>query len=193
MHLGRIVRFRKDNLPFPHIFSPHLLQRKGRRLTGRRPRDPYAFSLDRSNTGCRKVPVAVGPNPDIVARVDDAGFHNTADYRADEGNGEGVVDVELERRIAVVPPIVREDVQESPNKVQVLTRDVGYLKDRTDPLADKLSRRADAFLSILDEDGDFSRTRAFQYPGDLCDGLLQNMGRADVDFGDDDHDGDVEC
>lgn len=49
----------------------------------------------------------------------------------------------------------------------------------------------DALLAILDEDRDFAGAGGFQDFGQLCDGLLEDLGRADVDLGDDDHDRDV--
>jgi hypothetical protein len=51
----------------------------------------------------------------------------------------------------------------------------------------------DAILSVLDEDGDLASTGGFQDLGQLCDGLLENLRRADVNLGDDNHDGNVQC
>lgn len=46
--------------------------------------------------------------------------------------------MKLERSVGIVVAVVRDHVQELANKVQTLTGDVRYLKDRTYPLADEL-------------------------------------------------------
>ena len=50
----------------------------------------------------------------------------------------------------------------------------------------------DAFFASLDEDGDLARPLGFEDLRELGDGFLENLGRADVDLGDNDHDGNVE-
>ena len=51
--------------------------------------------------------------------------------------------------------VVREDIQESPHKIQILSSDVGDLEDGTYPLTDELSCSVDGVLAILDEDRNF--------------------------------------
>ena len=50
----------------------------------------------------------------------------------------------------------------------------------------------DAVLAVLDEDGDLARPGRLEDLCQLRDGLLQNVWRADIDLGNDDHDGHVE-
>lgn len=100
--------------------------------------------------------------------------------------------MEFERRSGVVIPMVRQHIQKDPHQIQVLTRDIADLKNRANPLTHKLARRAHTLLSILDEDGYLFGSRGFQDLGELGDGLFEDLGRADVDFGNDDHDRDVE-
>jgi hypothetical protein len=67
------------------------------------------------------------------------------------------------------------------------------LEDWADSLGDELSGGVDAFFCVLDEDWDFASAWRFKDSGDLLDGLLENLWWTDIDFGDDDHDWDVEC
>lgn len=69
--------------------------------------------------------------------------------------------------------------------------DVGDLEDGTYAPRDELRGSVDALLPILDEDGDFVCARRFQNFSHLSDGLLKNIWRADIDFGDDDHYGHI--
>lgn len=41
-------------------------------------------------------------------------FHDSGDDGADEGDGEGVVDMEFERRFGVIVSVMRQDVEEGP-------------------------------------------------------------------------------
>ena len=59
-------------------------------------------------------------------------------------------------------------------------------------MTDELSRCVDALLSCLDESWYFASARALHDFSDLCDGLLQDVGRTYVDLGDNDHDWHVE-
>lgn len=83
--------------------------------------------------------------------------------------------------------MMRQDIQEFSNKVKGLASDVGDLKYGADALRDELCGGIDALLAILDEYWDFPRSRGFEDPGYLLDGLFQDLGRADVNLGDDDH------
>jgi hypothetical protein len=118
-------------------------------------------------------------------------FDNATNHCADEGDREGIVDRELKISAGIISAVMRQDVQKRSYKIQILSRDVGHLKYRTYPLADKLSCRIDTFLTVSNEDGDFASSWRFKDFGDLLDGLLENIGRADIDFGDDDHDWDI--
>ena len=101
--------------------------------------------------------------------------------------------MELERGLGVVVSVMRQNVEESTDKVQTFASDVRNLKDRADTLRDELTSSLDGFLPVLDKDRDLSGTRRFEDAGELGDSLLQDLGRADVNFGDDYHDWDVEC
>jgi len=50
----------------------------------------------------------------------------------------------------------------------------------------------DAFLAVLDKYRNLASAGGFEDFRELSYGLLQDLGRADVDFGDDYHDRDVE-
>jgi len=50
----------------------------------------------------------------------------------------------------------------------------------------------DALLAVLDEDWNLPRSWRLENLGELGDGLLQNLRWANVDFGDDNHDWDVQ-
>lgn len=69
-----------------------------------------------------------------------------------------------------------------------MTSNVGHLENGTYAAGHKLDRSVYAFLSVLDEDGYFVRTRRFENFRQLRYGLLENLGRADIDFSDDNHD-----
>lgn len=56
--------------------------------------------------------------------MDEAVLDDAGDDGADEGDGEGVVDVELEGGGGVVGAVVGEDVEEGADKVEGLAGDV---------------------------------------------------------------------
>lgn len=56
----------------------------------------------------------------------------------------------------------------------------------------KTYSRVDTVFAILDEDWNFSCSRRFEDLGQLRYGLLENLRRADVYFGDDHHDWDIQ-
>ena len=70
--------------------------------------------------------------------MDDAAFHDARDDGADEGDGEGVVDVEFEGSAGVVVAVVREDVEEVADEVEVFAGYVGDLEDGADAAGDEL-------------------------------------------------------
>lgn len=100
--------------------------------------------------------------------------------------------MELEWRISIVPSVVRKNIQESSHEVQVLSCDVGNLKYWAYSVTDELSGRVDALLPILDKGWHLAGSRASHNLGDLCNCLLQDVGRANVNLGHDNHDGHVE-
>lgn len=92
----------------------------------------------------------------------------------------------------MVVAMVRQHVQKGPYKIEVLAGDVGHLEDGTYPLAHKLGRRVDALFAGCDKGRHLSRPRALHDLVDLANGLLEDVGRANVNLGDDDHDWHVE-
>ena len=102
----------------------------------------------------------------------DSRFDNSRYYSTDEWYREGVVDVKFEWSFGVIVTVVWDDVEESANEIERVTSHVGDLKDWADTLADELGGGVDAFLLVLDEDGDFSGTRRLENLGQLGDGLL---------------------
>lgn len=62
----------------------------------------------------------------------------------------------------------------------------------TYPLAYELGGGLDGLVAVLDEDGDFPGPGRFEDAGELSYSLLKDLRWADVDFGDHDHDWDIE-
>lgn len=58
------------------------------------------------------------------------------------------------------------------------------MEDGADALADELSGGFDGVFSVLDEDRNFAGAGRFENAGKLSDGLLEDLGWANVDFGD---------
>ena len=146
--------------------------------------DGDAFSLDGADVRGGELAEGVGPDEDSVAGVDDATFDNAGYNCADERDGKGVIDVEFEGGFGVVIPVVREYVEEGPDKVEGFARDVRDLEDRADALTDKLGGGLDGVFPGFDEDWDFAGAGRFEYAGELGDGLLEDLGWTDVDFSD---------
>lgn len=96
--------------------------------------------------------------------------------------------MELEGCLGVVMAVVWNDVEEGPYQVKRVTCHVRDLEYRADTLTDELGGGIYAFLLVLDEDGYLSCTRRLQNLGQLGDGLLEDMRRANIDFGYADHD-----
>lgn len=85
-----------------------------------------------------------------------------------------------------------EDVQKRPHQVETLSGDIRNLKDRAYPSGDELSCSIDALLAVLDEDGNFASSWRLENFGQLRDGLVEDVGRTNVDFGYHDHDRHIE-
>jgi hypothetical protein len=66
------------------------------------------------------------------------------------------------------------------------------LEDRTNATGHELRSRVDALFPVLDEDWYLPCAGRLEDLGQLSDGLLKNLWWANVDFGDDDHDGYIE-
>lgn len=94
--------------------------------------------------------------------------------------------MELERSVDVVLSVMGKDVHEFADEVERLSSDIRDLEDGTYSLTDELCCCVDALLAVLDEDGDLASSGRLQDLGELSDGLLQNLRRTYVDFGDDD-------
>lgn len=150
-----------------------------------------AFTLDGTDVGGLELAKRVGPDQHRVACVDDAGLDDAGDDSADKGDGEGVVDVEFEGGLGVVVAVVREDVEEGAHEVEAFAGHVRDLEDGADALGDELSGGRDGLLAVLDQDGNFARAGGFEDTRYLRDGLFEDVRRANVNFGDDDQDGDV--
>lgn len=87
--------------------------------------------------------------------------------------------------------MVRQHIQEGAHKIEVESCDVGDLEDRANSPGHELRGSIDTLLSVFDENGDFASARRLQDFTQLSDGLLENLRRADIDFGDDNHDRDI--
>ena len=156
-------------------------------------RDGDALPLDGSYRRGLELAEGVWADEDRVAGVDDASFHDAGHDGADEGDGEGVVDVELEGGRGVVMTVVGEDVEEGSDQVQTFTCYVADLEDGADALGDEGCGGVDRVLARFNEDGDLAGAWGLENAGQLHYGLLEDLGWADVNFGDHDHDGDVQC
>lgn len=96
--------------------------------------------------------------------------------------------MKLERALGIIIAMLRANVQESPYQVQAFAGDIRYLENRTDTLAHKLSSCFNSLLTIFDEDRDFSGSGRLQYSSKLSNSLLEDVRRANVDFGYHNHD-----
>jgi len=120
--------------------------------------------------------------------MDDSAFDDARDNCSDKRNGESVVDVEFEWSFCIIMSVMWKDIQKASDEIERFSCDIGDLENWTNPLTDELSRGVDTLFLVLDEDWDFPSARGFQNSGDLLDSLFQDLGRTDIDFGDDDHD-----
>jgi len=93
-------------------------------LPGRAGWDRDAFPLNRPDGGGLEDTERVGTDLDGVASVDDAAFDDAGNDGADEGDREGVVDMELEGRVGIVVAVMREDIEEFADEVEAFACDV---------------------------------------------------------------------
>ena len=100
--------------------------------------------------------------------------------------------MELKRSIQVIVSMVREDIQELTDQIKALAGDVGDLEDWADAFGHELCGSIDALFTVLDEYGNFSRSWRFEDSRYLLDSLLQDLWWTDVDFGYDNHDGNIQ-
>lgn len=178
----------EDDHAFPNIFPSNISQCQTCRLASGTPRDLYPFPFDGTDFGRCELAQTVRSHQDGVTCVDYTGLHYTGDYGANKRYGKRIVDMELERRRAVVVPVVGQYVEEGADQVKIVSGDIRYLEDGAYSTRHELSRSVDALLLIADEDGYFPRARRFENFGELRYGLFQNLRRTDVDFGYADHD-----
>lgn len=95
--------------------------------------------------------------------------------------------MEFKRSFGVIIPVVRKDIEERPHQVKALARNVRHLENGAYPLTDELGRCIDCLLPVLDENWYFPSPRGFEYSRQLGDSLLQDLGRANINFGDHHH------
>jgi hypothetical protein len=88
--------------------------------------------------------------------------------------------------------VVRQYVEEYPDKVEILAGDIRDLEDWADPSRHELGCRVYALSPILNEDWDFPGSRGFQNLGELRDRLFQDLRWTNIDFRYHNHDGNVE-
>ena len=101
--------------------------------------------------------------------------------------------MELKWRLSIVITMMRQDIQEGPDKIKALPSNVRDLKDRTYPLADELGCGLNGLITVLDEDRNLLSSRGFQYPCQLGDSLLQNLRWTDINLSYDNHDRHIQC
>ncbi len=152
----------------------------------------YAFPLDAADGRGGELAETVGANDHGVTGMDHTGSDDARYDGADEGNAEGVIDMELKWGLGVVMAVVRQDVQEGSDMVESFACDVADLEDGADTLTDELRGCRDGLLVRGDEDGDFAGARGFEDAGKLGDRLLEDLRWANVDFSDDYHHRDIE-
>ena len=193
VHIGQGgVEFRQHDHALAHVLAAHAFQREGGGLPRRADGDGDPLALDGADVRGEELAERVRADEDGVAGVDHAAFDDAGDNGSDEGDGEGVVDVEFEWSLGVVVPVMGQDVEERADQVETFTRDVGNLEDGADALRDELAGGLDGFLVVLDENRDLAGAGGFEDARQLGDGLLQDLRRTDVDLGDNDHDWDIE-
>ncbi|KFY19021.1 hypothetical protein V491_04625 [Pseudogymnoascus sp. VKM F-3775] len=83
--------------------------------------------------------------------------------------------------------MVRQDVEERADQVEVLASDIRDLEDGANAPRYELGGSVDAAFAVGDEDGDLVRTGRLENPPQLRDCLLEDVRWAYVDLGDDDH------
>lgn len=89
--------------------------------------------------------------------------------------------------------VVRQYVQESSNEIKTFTCNIGDLEYRAYSLADELGRRLYGLFTVFNEDWNFPSSLRLEDAGKLGDSLLKYLWRADVNFGDDNHDRYIDC
>lgn len=141
--LGRLICFRQDHHPFPDIFASDPLEGKRGRLTGGTDCHWYSFPLYRTDVRRRKLAKRIRANQDIVTCMycsctlscqnqtmaifvssPPTTLHHTGHDCPDEGDGECIVDMKLERRLGIIISMVREDIEEDPDQIQAFASDV---------------------------------------------------------------------
>ena len=202
-HRVRLVRLVQDHHAFANVFAPHVAQSQAGRLASLAPGYLYSFPLNRPDFGRGELAQAVRAHENGVTSMNLATLDHTGHYSAYERHGEGVIYVKLQWSIAVVVSVVWQDIQKRADQIEVRSGDIGDLENGTYSSRDELSlfsvsalhtsqhqkthSSVDAFLPVLDEDWDFASTRRFEDFGQLGNRLLENLRRANVDFGDDNH------
>ena len=88
--------------------------------------------------------------------------------------------------------VMRQDIEERPHKIETLTSNIGYLEDWTYPLADELCRCVHRLHSVFNEDWYLSCPLRLENADKLRNSLLQNLRWANIDLGDDHHDGHIQ-
>ena len=116
-----------------------------------------------------------------------ARLDNARDDGTHEGNGEGVIDMEFEGPLRIIVVMLWENVEEGPNQIEGLACHVGHLEYRTYSLRYELAGGLNRLCTVLYENWNFAGTGRFQNPGQLSNGFLENLRRADINFGDYNH------
>ena len=101
--------------------------------------------------------------------------------------------MKLERSFGVIIPMVRQNIEESPHQVKALSSNVRHLKDRAYSLTDELGSGLNCLFLVFNEYWYFPSPGRFQDLCQLGDRLLQNLRRANVNFGYHHHDRHIQC
>ena len=101
--------------------------------------------------------------------------------------------MKFERSFLIVMTMMRENIEECPYVIETFTSDIGHLENGAYSLTDKLRRCLDSFLTSLDEDWDLPCPWGFEDARKLHNSLLQDLWRANIDFGNNDHDRHLQC
>ena len=120
-------------------------------------------------------------------------FHDTGYNSTDERHREGIVDMEFEGSFLIVMTMMRENIEECPYVIKTFASDIGHLENGAYSLTDELRRCLNGLLTRLDEDWDLPCPWGFEDARKLRDSLLQDLWRANIDFGDNNHDRHLQC
>eukprot|EP00047_Mylnosiga_fluctuans_P002563 m.225017 g.225017 ORF g.225017 m.225017 type:complete len:640 (+) comp11193_c0_seq1:93-2012(+) len=163
----------------------NLLQRERRCLPAADLLGGETAAVDALDRDRREVARRVRAQQQRVVDADRAGDRSAGHNRADARHGVGLVDLELRRRVAVEGRAGVEKVQEHLQQGQPGAGNVGHVENGADAIRDEVGGGDNDIILVGDQQGHLAAARALEDLLQQDHGLLQHVGRADVDLGDD--------